>query len=49
MRGIKLSYSGPTMAVSISPGATALTRTPKAANSTAISRVNAERAALEVL
>jgi hypothetical protein len=33
---------------SISPGATALTRTPSSANSTAISLVKAESAALEV-
>ena len=48
MRGINDSYSSPTISVSISPGATALTRTPSSANSTASSRVKAESAALEV-
>lgn len=48
MRGISTSVSGDSIAVSISPGAMALTRTPMPANSTAISRVSPERAAFEV-
>ena len=48
MRGMSVSVSGESIWVSISPGATALTRTPSWANSTAISRVSAESAAFEV-
>ena len=39
---------GDSIAVSISPGATALTRTPSRAKSAAISRVRADNAAFEV-
>lgn len=46
--GISTSVSGDSIEVSISPGATAFTRTPMPANSTAISRVSPDRAALEV-
>src|SRR3546814_2983933 len=48
MRGISADVSGDSMAVSISPGATAFTRTPSSANSTAISRVSDDKAAFEV-
>jgi hypothetical protein len=48
MRGNSEVVSGDSIAVLISPGATALTRTPSRANSAAISRVNAESAAFDV-
>ncbi len=48
MRGNRTAVSGDSIAVSISPGATALTRTPILAKSAAISRVRADNAAFEV-
>ena len=42
IRGNKTVVSGDSIAVLISPGATALTRMPSRANSAAISRVNAD-------
>ena len=49
MRGIRTSVCSESIAVSISPGATELTRTPKSANSFASSRVREANAALDVL
>ena len=47
MRGSSTVVSGDSIAVLISPGATALTRMPSRANSAAISRVKADNAAFD--